>query len=191
MKSISKQLICISIITLLVSVSYTSAIRVDNEIPIVDNQGEHDCGCNDFSDADIIKLEKQLKNLERNNKLLLELSKDFPIVNRKIEKLSYKISNIKEELASGPPNPILCIILIGLLIDTYIIISIIFYIIHFIPFVPDKLWEIYSNIVFVLINEELVLIIYHCDIGPYAPTLFNMKNLITESNPLHFRDLDI
>ncbi len=87
MKSISKQLICISIMTLLVGVSYTSAIRVDNKIPILDNQGEHDCGCNDVSAADIIKLEKQLNNLERNNKLLLELSKDFPIVKRKIEKL--------------------------------------------------------------------------------------------------------
>jgi len=46
MKSISKQLICICIILLLVGVSYTSAIRVENKPHIVNNQIEEDCDFN-------------------------------------------------------------------------------------------------------------------------------------------------
>jgi len=191
MRLISKQLICISIIILLVSVSYTSAIRVSDKIPIVNNQGEDDCGCNEFSDYDIVKLEKNLNKLERISKLLLLLTKDFPKVNRKIEKLSYKIYNIKEEFANEPPNPILCIIYIGLFIDTMIIFSIIGRIIKFIPLIPDKILEFYKNTVFVLTFEVLVLVIYNCGIGPYVPTPFNLNNLITERNHLTIRDLDI
>ena len=191
MKSISKQIICISIITLLVGVSYTSAIRVDNKIPIVNEQDEDDCRCNDVSNADIIKLEKQLNKLERNCKLLLVLSKDLPIEKRKIEELSYKISNLKEGLASEPPNPILCVISICLFILTMIIFSIVIRIIKLLPFRPDRIWDIFSNIVMALTFEELVLIIYHCGIGPYVPIPFNLNNLITDRNHLFIRDSDI
>lgn len=186
MKSIYKQLICISIITLLVGVSYTSAIGFDNKIPIVDNQYEDDCGCKKFSDADIVKLEKKLNKLEMNNKLLLELTKDFPILNKKIEKLSYKISHIKEEYANEPPNPILCIIYIGTYLDIWIILSIITPIIKLFPFMTDEKWEKFSSIVLAVIFEVLVLIIYHCGIGPYVPTPFNLNNIITERNHLLF-----
>lgn len=179
MKSLSKQLIYISIITLLLSVSYTSAIRVVNRIPIV-NELDDDCGCNDVIDADIIKLEKKLNKLESNSKILLVLSKDLPIENRKIEELSYKLSELKEEFDSEPPNPILCVISIGLFIITMIILSIITRVIRLFPFIPDNIYEIYSNIVMGLVLEELVLLIYHCGIGPYVPTLNSLKNLIIE-----------
>lgn len=190
MKYISKQLICICIITLLVGVSYTSAIRVDNKIPIENKQDEDDCGCNDVSDVDIIKLEKQLKKLERNSKLLLVLSKDLPIEKRKIEELSHKISIIKEELASEPPNPILCVISIGLFILTMVIFSIVTRIIKLFPFRPDRIWDIFSNIVMALTFEELVLVIYHCGIGPYVPIQFNLNNQITDRNHLFIRNFD-
>jgi len=184
MRLISKQLICISIIILLVSVSYTSAIRVSDKIPIVNNQGEDDCGCNEFSDYDIVKLEKNLNKLESSSKKSLELSKDFPILNKKIEKLSYKISNIKEEFENEPPNPILCIIYIGMYLDIYIILTIITPIIKLSPFMTDEKWQNFSSIVMAVIFETLVLIIYHCNIGPYVPTPFNLNNILTERNNL-------
>ena len=184
MKSIYKQLIGIGIITLLVGVSYASATGVDNKIPIVDNQYENDCGCKKYSDAEIVKLEKNLNKLESSSKKSLELSKDFPILNKKIEKLSYKISNIKEEFENEPPNPILCIIYIGMYLDIYIILTIITPIIKLSPFMTDEKWQNFSSIVMAVIFETLVLIIYHCNIGPYVPTPFNLNNILTERNNL-------
>jgi hypothetical protein len=106
MKSISKQLICISIILLLVGVSYTSAIRVDNKIPIVES--EEDCGCNEVSDADIVRLEKQLDRLERYSKRLLVLSKDYPELWEMSKELSYKISLLKGELTDDSSYSLIC-----------------------------------------------------------------------------------
>jgi hypothetical protein len=104
MKSISKQLITISIILLLVGINVTSAIRVENKTPIIDNQVEEDCGCNEVNDVDIVKLEKQLDRVEVYSKLLLVLSKNNPGLNE----ISEELSNLINSKSNLNYYPIIC-----------------------------------------------------------------------------------
>jgi hypothetical protein len=104
MKSIFKQLICIIIILLLVGVSYTSAIRVENKTSIV--KIEEDCGCNEVSDTDIVGLEKQLDSLEVYSKLLLVLSRNNP----ELKEITYEIFEIIDSINLWD-FPIICDIL--------------------------------------------------------------------------------
>ena len=80
MKSISKQLICISIILLLLGVSVTSAISVENKTPIIED--EDDCGCEDKSDSRICNiLEILALSLDKRSQImgeLCEVFKDIP-----------------------------------------------------------------------------------------------------------------
>ena len=77
-------------------------------IPIVKSK---DCGCNKVSDADIIRLEKQLDRLDRYTNLLLVLSKDNPEIKQKWgEMLDVLNSDRKWDF------PIIC----NLLLESYI-----------------------------------------------------------------------
>lgn len=190
MKSVSKKLICAVIITLIVGVSYSSAIRVENNIVILYNQDENDCGCNYVSDSDITELDNKLNNMQRNSKLLLLISKDIPKIKGKIEELSYKISNLREKLENGPPNSILCVLFIGLFIVSMVILSVIGGIIFSLPLMPDIILDFFSSILFVILFEELALLIYYCGIGPYVPTLSNLNNLKNKGNHFPFLKID-
>ena len=74
MNTICKKIHVIGIILLFVGVSVSSAISIDNKPKISQDENEEDCRCNEVSDADIVKLEKQLVRLGRHSKLLLVLS---------------------------------------------------------------------------------------------------------------------
>jgi hypothetical protein len=76
-----------------VGVRYTSAIRVENKTPIVESKD--DCGCNEVSDVDIVKLDKQLDRLERYNNELFVLIKDNPEINPNNENLLKNIKSAK------------------------------------------------------------------------------------------------
>ena len=77
MKNISKKLIGLSILLLFIGVTSSSAISV-NKAPMTIIKNKEDCGCNEVSDADIVRLEKQLSRIEIYDKLLLILNKFNP-----------------------------------------------------------------------------------------------------------------
>lgn len=121
MKSISKPLITVSIILLLLGVSVTSAIRVENNKPIIESK--EDCGCNVFSDTEIVRLETQLDKLESYTKLLLVLSKHNSELQVICEKISLEVSSLEKmvirivnfvdllkELEVSVTFPILCLL---------------------------------------------------------------------------------
>ena len=96
MDNLIKKGLAFAIIVLFIgtSVSYTSAIKVENKPLIVDNQNEEDCGCNEVDDRQLVLLEKQISRLEVYSKLLLILSKHHPEVLEDYEELSNMISTL-------------------------------------------------------------------------------------------------
>ena len=160
MKSISKQLITISIIILLVGVSYTSAIRVENKIPIV--EVEDDCGCNEVSNADIVILEKQL---DRYSNLLLVLSKAYPEIREKCEEVLGIINSINLR-----DSTIICFILI--LIDFPIILSYEIFEILMQKYASSTLWQILFGIGFItslVLAATILYIGYKLNCWDYEP----------------------
>jgi len=116
MKSISKQLIVICIIFLLVGVSYTSAIRVENKSSIVDNQVEDDCGCNEVSSTHLNYLKRQLNRIDIYGKLLLVLSQHNPELKEISKEVVNEINslNVHIDKLTNQPFPIICDILLKL-----------------------------------------------------------------------------
>jgi hypothetical protein len=92
MKNIWKKSIVISIILLLVGVSVSSAMSVDSESTISNNESEECRECNEVDNRQLDVLEKHLNRLEVYSKLLLVISKSNPVLN-KIKLLSTIISN--------------------------------------------------------------------------------------------------
>lgn len=86
MKNHLGKILATVIIVLFIGVSFSSAISIDTKPSISTKESIEDCGCNEVSDADIVKLEKQLNVLEIYSKLLLVLSKDNLELNEKYEK---------------------------------------------------------------------------------------------------------
>jgi hypothetical protein len=175
MKSISKQLICISIIFLLLGVSYTSAIRVENKTTIVDS--EEDCGCNEVSDADIVRLEKQIDRLERYSNLLLVLSRYNPELKDECEELVNGISSIKgifDDLPDEPSDTILCGIFtfLYMILSPIVIISNLIYefIYEYFPILSELLYIILFPVLFVILLIEIGMVFF-CDFDPYPPPM--------------------
>jgi hypothetical protein len=81
---------------------------------------------------------------------------------------------------------ILSVGIIGLFIGTIIILSIIGRIISLVPFMPDIISEFFSDVLFVILLEELALLVYYCGIGPYVATLLNLNNLKNKGNHVTF-----
>ena len=94
MKNISKQTIVISIILLLIGVSVSSAISVDTDSTISDNESEECRECNEVDDRQLVVLEKQLNRLEVYSKLLLVLSKHHPELEEDYNELTDMISTL-------------------------------------------------------------------------------------------------
>jgi hypothetical protein len=88
------KILAVGIIVLFMGVSVTSAIRVENKTHIIDNQVEDDCSCNEVSDADIVKLEKQLDRVERYCKLVLVSSRYNPELKRTSDDLFDRIPSL-------------------------------------------------------------------------------------------------
>jgi len=81
---------------LFVGVSVSSGISIDNKPSISQDESEDDCRCNEISDADIVKLEKQLDRLEVYSKLLLVLPSNNPKTFLKLPNNSSKHVSIIE-----------------------------------------------------------------------------------------------
>ena len=111
MKNISKQLICISIILLLIGVSVSRAISVDTESTISNNESEECKECNEVSDADLIKVERLLNRVEVYRKLLIVLAKHNPEVLEDCK----EISNMITTLNKFDLNELICVGLINIL----------------------------------------------------------------------------
>jgi hypothetical protein len=97
MKTICKKSIVISIILLLIGVSVSSAISVDTESTISNNQSEECRECNKVDDRQLVVLEKQIDRLEVYSKLVLVLSKHHPEITEMSMKLS-ELTNVNRPL---------------------------------------------------------------------------------------------
>jgi hypothetical protein len=104
MKTISKKTIVISIILLLVGVSVSSAISVDTQSTISNNESEDCKECNEISKSDMVKVERLLDRVEVYSKLLLVLSRNNPELRGISERLSKRISTFDDA-------PIICAII--------------------------------------------------------------------------------
>ncbi len=82
-----KKGLAVAVILLFLGVSVSSAISIDTKPSITNN--EDDCGCNEVSDADIVRLEKKLYKLESYSKLLMILSKH----NLELKEISQELFN--------------------------------------------------------------------------------------------------
>ncbi len=111
MKNICKKTLAVSIILLLVGVSVSSAISIDTESPVVNQQSVEDCNCKEVDSRHLVRLERQLNRLEVYSRLLLVLSRYNPELREISEELSNEIITLKEELADDPPFPFICDIL--------------------------------------------------------------------------------
>ena len=88
------KILAIGIIALFMGVSVSSAISVDTESTIVEIV--EDCGCEEVSDSDLIKVERLLNKVEVYSKLLLVLSKYNPEVKDKCEEILQVINSNKQ-----------------------------------------------------------------------------------------------
>ena len=95
MKNICKKSIVICIILLLIGVGVSSAISVDTESTISNNQIEECRECQEVSKSDLVKVWRLLDKVEVYSKLLLVLSKYHPEVFEDFEELSYMVSTLK------------------------------------------------------------------------------------------------
>jgi len=86
-----KKVIVIGIIVLFVGMGFQPAFAVDTKQSIDDNKSEECEECNEFSDADLIKVKNLLNRVEKRTKLLLILSKNNP--ERTFERKNKAVTN--------------------------------------------------------------------------------------------------
>jgi hypothetical protein len=100
MKNICKKSFVISIILLLIGVSVSSAISVDNESTISNRQSEECIACKEVSDTDLILVERLLDRVEVYSKWLMVLSRHNPELKQVCEELINEIK-IVNNVAKG------------------------------------------------------------------------------------------
>ena len=110
MKNICKKTITFSIILLLICVSVSSAISIDNESTKSNNEIVEDCNCKEIDSRHLVILERQLNMLEGYTKLLLVVSKYNPELKEIGEELSNEIMKLNGTLEELTDDifPIIC-----------------------------------------------------------------------------------
>jgi len=89
---------------LFIGVGIHPAISVETKTSIVNQQSENDCGCEEVSNTDLIKVERLLNRLEVHIKLLLVLSKHNPELTEEYEELSNEIITLNGMYKGLKPN---------------------------------------------------------------------------------------
>ncbi len=89
-KILSTKILALGLISLFIGVSVSSAISIDIESTIVDNDSKEVCGCKEIDSRHLVVLEKQLNRLEVYTKLLLVLSRYNP----ELREISEELSNL-------------------------------------------------------------------------------------------------
>ena len=92
-----KKGIAIGIICLFIGVGVYPAVSVETETLMVDNQGEDDCGCEDFGDIHFDRIGSKLERLKGYTKGLLLLSRRNPVVYGKCLEISDSVNTISEK----------------------------------------------------------------------------------------------
>lgn len=133
-----KELIGIIVCFLFFGVSISSGISIDNKPIESNNAYEEDCGCEEVSDSDLIKLESFLNKVQTFGNLLSVLSRFNPEINDKCDVLldNFKESteiykNLKPD-SSFDERP-LCVLLVYIGIFLYLLIVIILLIVNSVP----------------------------------------------------------
>jgi len=77
------------------------------------SNNEDDCGCNEVSDADIVKIERLLDRVTFCSNLLSTLLKHVPEIKKQYYGLLHRINKLNNvfEILTNPPHPILCFIM--------------------------------------------------------------------------------
>jgi hypothetical protein len=133
-----KELIGIFVCLLFFGVSISSAISIDNKSINSNNKSEKDCGCEEVSDSDFIKLENYINKIQAIGNLLSALSRFNPEISNKCDVLLDNLrastelyKNLKPD-SSFDERP-LCVMLLYIGIFLYILIAIILLIVNSVP----------------------------------------------------------
>ncbi len=86
----------LGIIILFIGVSYSSAISIETELFIVNNKSEEDFDCQEISNSYLVKLDRMFNRLEVYTKILKFFYINNPDLLEKWEKLSIRISALKD-----------------------------------------------------------------------------------------------
>jgi hypothetical protein len=95
-KNIFVKLICLSVIILLIGVSYSSAVSSVEKTSIYKCKKQENINCQKISDVYLNKIKKIEYRLDLYKKILNFFSINDQVLQTKFEKLSYKITNLKD-----------------------------------------------------------------------------------------------